>query len=244
MNKILENIFETKKFINSKNQTIDIHSETRKEQCEYLQNIIRNNNFKKSIEIGFAFGISTLAITEEIVNNGGSHLVIDKFQHSDWNGDGIDLVNQAGYTEKIEYFEEFCYVVLPLLLEKGRKFDFAYIDSTKQFDWLLVNFFYIDKLLEINGIIVFDDVSFPGIRKLLRYISQFPNYKVYSQNPNNNRMSQLRKLSKFLKLLPYHDKLLSIEILKPDFDLGINSHCVAIQKMNNDARNWDWHVSF
>ena len=244
MNKILENIFETKKFINSKNQAIAIHSETRKEQCEYLQNIIRDNNFKKSIEIGFAFGISTLAITEAIVNNGGSHLVIDKFQNSDWNGDGIDLVNQAGYTEKIEYFEEFCYVVLPSLLEKGRKFDFAYIDSTKQFDWLLVNFFYIDKLLEINGIIVFDDVSFPGIRKLLRYISQFPSYKVHSQNPINNRMSKSRKLAKFLKLLPQHDKLLSIEILKPDFDLGINSHCVSIQKINNDTRNWVWHVTF
>lgn len=244
MNTILENIFETKKFINSKNEIIDIHSETRKDQCEYLQNIIRDNNFKKSLEIGFAFGISTLAITEAIVNNGGSHLVIDKFQNSDWNGDGIDLINQAGYTEKIEFYEEFCYIILPSLLEKERKFDFAYIDSTKQFDWILVNFFYIDKLLEINGIIVFDDVSFPSIRKLLRYISQFPNYKVHSQNPKNNRISKSRKLARFLKVLPQHDKLLSAEILKPDFDLSINSHCVAIEKISNDAREWDWHVTF
>ena len=98
MNKFLENIFATKKFTNSKNQIIDIHSETNRGQCEYLQNIIKKNNFKSSIEIGFAYGISTLAITEEIVNNGGQHLVIDKFQNTGWGGNGIDLINQAGYS--------------------------------------------------------------------------------------------------------------------------------------------------
>jgi len=244
MNKILEKIFDTKKFTNSKNQIIDIHSETRKEQCIFLQDIIKKNKFKNSIEIGFAYGMSTLAITEEIVNNGGQHLVIDKFQNTGWGGNGIDLIKQAGYSEKVEFFEEFCYIILPSLLEKGRKFDFAYIDSTKQLDWLLVDFFYLDKILDVNGIIVFDDVIFPGIRKLLRYLSQFPNYKVYSQFPINYEQSKSRKLAKLLKLLPHPEKLLKEEILKTDFELGINSHAIALQKIDNDKRNWDWHVNF
>lgn len=244
MNQILEEIFDTKKFTNHKNQIIDIHSETRKEQCVYLQDIIKNNNFKNSIEIGFAYGISTLAITEEIVNNGGQHLVIDKFQNTVWGGNGMDLIKQSGYSEKVEFFEEFCYIILPSLLEKGRKFDFAYIDSTKQLDWLLVNFFYVDKILDVNGIIVFDDVIFPGIRKLLRYISQFPNYKVHSQFPTNYEQSKSLKLAKLLKSLPKQEKLLKEEILQTDFELGINSHAVALQKIDNDNRKWDWHVNF
>ena len=244
MNTLLEKIFESNKFINSKNQIIQIHSETKKNQCEYLQNIIRTNNFKKSIEIGFAYGMSTLAITEEVVSNGGNHVVIDKFQNSDWNGNGLDLINQAGYTEKIEFYENFCYEVLPSLLKDGREFDFAYIDSTKLFDFLLVDFFFIDKILDINGIIVFDDLGWLSVKKLLRFISQFPNYEVYSQFPQNYKLSKKRKLLKLLKLMPLSNKFLSSEILKSDFELGINCNCIALKKIDNDKRNWDWHVTF
>ncbi len=244
MNDILEKIFDTKNFTNSKNELIKIHSETSKKQCEFIQNIIKINNFSKSIEIGFAFGISTLAILEEVVKNKGRHLVIDKYQNTIWGGNGVDLINQAGYSTKLDFIEEFCYVVLPSLLEKGEKFDFAYIDSTKQFDWLLVDFFYLDKLLEINGVIVFDDLNFPGIRKLLRYISQFPNYKIYSQFPENYKTSKLKKIATLLKYLPNSEKFVKEEILKTDFELGINAHCVAIIKIADDKRNWDWHMKF
>ena len=51
MNELLENIFDTKKYTNSKNQIIDIHSETSRNQSEFIQNIIKTNNIKKSLEI-------------------------------------------------------------------------------------------------------------------------------------------------------------------------------------------------
>jgi hypothetical protein len=130
------------------------------------------------------------------------------------------------------------------LLQSDEKFDFAYIDSSKQFDGLLVDFFYLDKILNINGIIVFDDVGFPGIRKLLRYLSQFPNYKIYSQFPQNNAPSLLRRAARILRRIPVIKKLIKEEILLSDFELGINSSCVALQKIDHDKRNWEWHVNF
>ena len=107
-------------FLNSKNEVVKIHSETGKGQCEYLQNIIAENNFKKSVEIGLAYGISSLAITEAISKNNGTHFIIDKFQYTDWGGNGIDLLNLAGYSDKIEFSENFCYEALPALLDQGR----------------------------------------------------------------------------------------------------------------------------
>ncbi|MFI5156436.1 MAG: class I SAM-dependent methyltransferase, partial [Chitinophagales bacterium] len=210
---------------------VQIHSETSKKQCEFLQKIIIDNKFKKSIEIGFAFGISTLAIIEEVVKNGGNHLVIDKFEKN-WNNVGHDLIFQAGYTKYLEFHEEYCYVALPKLLGEGRKFDFAYVDSTKQMDWLLVDFFFLDKILTINGVIVFDDVEFPGVRKLLRYISQFPNYKVYDTYPVSRRSSRWKRAASILKFLPKSNKYLKENILLSDFDLRINSGCVALQKLD------------
>jgi predicted O-methyltransferase YrrM len=86
MNSTLDKIFETRQFVQSDGKIINIHSETGREQCLFLQEIIKKNSFKKSIEIGFAYGISTLAITEAISENGGTHVVLDKFQNSDWGG--------------------------------------------------------------------------------------------------------------------------------------------------------------
>lgn len=244
MNKFLEKIFETKKFLNRNQEIIAVHSETPREQCLFLEKIISDNGFKKSIEIGFAYGTSTLAITEAISKNSGLHFVIDKFQLDDWGGNGLDLIEQAGLSKNLEFCDKYCYEILPELLKKERYFDFAYIDSTKQLDWILVDFFYIDKLLEINGIIVFDDAGFPGIRKILRYISQYPNYKIYAVFPKNYKYSRKRKLLNLLKYLPKSNLYIKDEILNTDFNLKINSGCIAMQKIDHDKRNWDWHVNF
>jgi predicted O-methyltransferase YrrM len=244
MNPILEKIFETKKFTNSRNETIDIHSETPRGQCEFLQTLIRENSVTDTLEIGFAYGMSTLAIVEEIAKRNGHHIVIDKFQFEHWGGNGLDLVKQAGYDQSITFIEKYCYAVLPELMQSGRKIDLAYIDSTKQFDWLLVDFFYIDKLLKVGGIIVFDDVAFPSIRKLLRFISRFPGYKVYAQFPASRPSSTFKKMAGWLKILPGSGKFLRSEVLTTDHSLGLNTNCIALQKTDEDRRSWDWHIDF
>jgi predicted O-methyltransferase YrrM len=244
MNALLEDLFKTKKFRNSSNEIIDINSETSRGQCEYLQSLIRENGFTDSLEIGFAYGMSTLAIVEEIAKRNGHHTVIDKFQIADWGGNGLDLVKQAGYGPNLTFIEKYCYEVLPELMQNGRKIDFAYIDSTKQFDWLLVDFFYIDKLMKVGGIVVFDDVAFPSIRKLLRYLSGFPGYIVHSQFPASVPPSAFRKLAGLLKILPKAKRLFRPEIFVTDHELGLNAHCIALRNIYEDKRSWDWHTDF
>ncbi len=244
MHPILTSIFETRKFTTKTGEVVEVNSETSKKQCEFLQQIIRDNKFKSSIEIGLAFGMSALAITEEVVKNGGKHLTIDKFENNGWHGYGLDLLEQANLRDQVEFHEEFCYITLPQLLAQNRKFDFAYIDSTKQFDWLLVDFFYLDKLLEINGVIVFDDAAFPGIRKLLRFISQFPNYEIYRHYPSNKPEADSSKIKLFKKLFSNANNILKEELIHSDYELGVNTYCLAIRKIAEDTRNWDWHVNF
>lgn len=246
MHSLLEELFKTRSFISNEGKNIQIHSETSRDQCIFLQKIISENNFKKSIEIGFAYGISTLAIIEAITKNGGIHVAVDKFEKTDWEGIGLDIISQAGYKYHLEFIEEFCYFALPGLLEANRQFDFAYVDSTKQFDWLLIDFFYIDKLLSIHGVIVFDDVDFPGINKLVRFILSLPNYKIYAAcSPVKAKISKKKKqLLSVLKYIPKVMNCLSIEIQNTDDDLGINYRCLAVIKTADDERNWDWHKNF
>lgn len=244
MHPLLENIFLTKKFLSSKGETIRVSSETPKAQCLFLKKIINDNNFKNTLEIGLAYGVSTLAILEEVAKKNGRHCAIDKFENDGWEGYGLDLIQQAGYSEYLDFIDKYCYEALPELMLAGKKFDFAYIDSTKQFDWLMLNFFYIDKLLVKGGIVVFDDVVFPGIRKLLRYVSRFPNYKIYAQFPQNSPDSAFMPLAKLLRLLPKSKRVLKSDLFVTDHELGVNAACIALQKIDDDKRKWDWHVDF
>jgi predicted O-methyltransferase YrrM len=244
MNSILEEIFSTGQFKASSGDYVQVHSETPREQCVYLQDLISTHGYKFSLEIGLAFGMSALAIGEAVVKNGGKHLVMDKFQYDEWGGHGMDLLRQAGYENHVEFKEEFCYVLLPKLLEEGRRFDFAYIDSTKLLDWLMVDFFYLDKLIEPGGMIVFDDLKFNSIKKLLRYLVQLPHYEVYNQFPSNEPMELKWKVAGILKYIPGMKKILREDLLVTDYALGLNSRCVAIKKIGNDERKYNWHVKF
>ena len=96
----------------------------------------------------------------------------------------------------------------------------------------------------MNGVIVFDDANFPGIRKLLRYICQYPGYKIYATFPENYKNGRKRRLLNLFRYLPKSSYFIREDIITSDFELNINSGCVAIQKIDDDKRNWDWHVNF
>jgi predicted O-methyltransferase YrrM len=244
MNSVLEKILEDRSYTFKDGSVLHLHSHTPKNQCEFLQKIIKNNRLKASIEIGFAFGTSTLAICETIKENGGTkHVVIDKFENSHWGGSGLQLANEAGYESFLDFKEDFCYLVLPTLVQKGNKFDFAYIDSVKEFDWILNNFFYLDKLLMPGGIIILDDVVYPGVRKVARFINRLPHYEILDQHPENT-MGAKHIVSKVLSILPFKEKLFRNDLLNSDYSLGINCRCVAFRKVKEDYRNWDWFSDF
>ena len=91
---------------------------------------------------------------------------------------------------------------------------------------------------------MYDDVSFEGIRKLFRYISKFPNYKIHSQFPENPPSTFTRKLVELLRYLPKSQRVLKSEIIESDFELGINAGCIALEKIDEDKRDPFWHVDF
>jgi predicted O-methyltransferase YrrM len=245
MSRILEEVFKENAFKRNSGEIISFNSHTPLDQCLFIQQMIYDNNLKKSLEIGFAHGLSTLAICEAIAKNGGTkHIVIDKFEATHWENIGLELISRWDYTEMLDYRETYCYETLAELIVKREQVDFAYIDSVKQFDWILSNFFLIDKILKVNGCIIFDDVGWQGIRKVTRFICKMPSYKIIGSIPPN-RINKKRQLIKFLiRNIPGSEKLFRDDILHTDGDLGINTRCVAFKKTGDDMRNWDWNINF
>jgi predicted O-methyltransferase YrrM len=245
MSKILEELFLTNSFKRESGDIVTFNSHTPLEQCLFIQQIIKDHGLKKSIEIGFAHGLSALAICEGVKNNGGTkHIVIDKFESTHWSNIGLELVSKFGFGQIIDYREKYCFETLAELINGNEKFDFAYIDSVKQFDWILTDFFLLDKLLMENGCIIFDDVSWPGIRRVVRFVSKLPSYKILGSVPQNRINRKRQFISSLVRIIPDKEKLFRDDVLVTDSDLGINSRCVAFKKIKNDDRNWDWNTNF
>ena len=58
----------------------------------------------------------------------------------------------------------------PRLAAAGSRIQFAFIDGWHTFDHALVDFFFVDRMLDVGGIVVIDDVGYPSIRRLCHFI--------------------------------------------------------------------------
>ena len=96
-----------------------------------LQKLIAEKRPSVTMEIGLAYGLSTLFICEALASVGGKrHIAIDAFQSSIWGGIGLHHVRTAGYGNLLELREELSQDALPRLVAEGVKVDLAYIDGT------------------------------------------------------------------------------------------------------------------
>ena len=171
--KHLINYFKTI-FLNKK--AVKIHSNIKKQEGDFIAEIIIKFSLKKCLEVGMAFGISAIYILQ---NKNTTLLSIDPFQSLQWKNSGMDIIKNFEFEKRHSLIEDKSYIVLPELLKKNEEYDFIFIDGFHTFDYTLIDFFYADKLLKINGIIIIDDVLHNGVKKCVNYINT--NYNSYKK---------------------------------------------------------------
>jgi Methyltransferase domain len=111
---------------------------------------------KTMLEIGMANGAATLAILSALSQLDGERLLIsiDPNQSTQWHNAGVNNVKANGFSGMHRLIEEPDYVALPELLRQQLALDAAYVDGWHTFDYVLLDFFYIDKLLPVGGLSV------------------------------------------------------------------------------------------
>ena len=159
---------------------VKIHSAIKKEEGQNIQKIIKKYKLKKCLEIGMAFGISAFYILT--ADKDVSLISIDPFQKdpNQWNSMGLKLIKKMDLSQKHHFIEDLSYISLPKLLSTYNKnyFDFIFIDGWHTFDYTLIDFFYADKLLRKDGIMMIDDALHEGVKKFVKYIeTNYKNYK-------------------------------------------------------------------
>jgi len=225
---------------------LSLHSHTSRAQAEFLEQQVRSINASVTLEIGLAYGISALCIAEAIRHQPGArHIVIDPFQNTDsWQGLGLLNLGRAGLAEIIDFREEPAQMALPKLIDEGVRIDFAYIDAGKRMDDMLIFVHFLQRLLRIGGLIAFDDLSFPGIRKALRYILQQEHFQLKAAFGVQSVTATRKLASRLARALPGGNRIFAPELLLLDSELGIATNCVVVEKIAEPGNKWDWHPFF
>jgi predicted O-methyltransferase YrrM len=214
-----------------------------------LQEVIRAVRPAVAVEVGLAFGISTLYILEALKETGGDKLIgMDPAQHDNhWRGGGMHNIRQAGYESLYEFHESASQQVLPKLAAEGQRIDFAFIDGWHTFDHTLIDFFYIDQILKVGGILVFDDVSYPPIRRVCDFILTNRDYDLYDcvRLKTNNSLSRQVKyvLNRLLQPFIRTDKTTARDALQKEQRID-DVYFLALRKCSDDSRRWDHFVHF
>jgi predicted O-methyltransferase YrrM len=178
-NPVLREILATRTTRDADGRAVALDSFIDTATAEALYRQIRTQKPRLAVEVGMANAISSLAILTALEENGGEGrlISIDPNQSTQWRGCGRTAVSRAGLAGRHRLLEEPDSLALPRLLAEGLKVDFGYIDGWHTFDYALVDFWYLDKMVPKDGVIAFNDCGWPAVERVIRFVGTHRRYR-------------------------------------------------------------------
>jgi len=237
MNRIIKQIYESRFVQDADGNNISpFPTAISEESGAILYDFIRDRGLHNTIEVGMAYGLSTLYICEaHNVCGCGHHVSIDPYQEKYYKSIGRLNIQRAGLEKYSTVYIAPSHSVLPKLISSDERFDLAFIDGSHLFDYALVDFFYIDMLLKQEGYVVLDDMWLPQIRKLASFILKNRAYKAV---PVTSRLGLGARWFRFKRRLVQNP-------LQLDYSFKLSPYNIYImQKTGTDSRTPTFHKFF
>jgi len=146
-----------------------------------LREWVRREDASRTLETGLGFAISTLFIFEALLANGSEvrHVAADPFQfkslpmhRTTYVGVGLQILEDAGVRDQVEFYEEESQIVLPRLLSEGRQFDLAFLDGNHRFEAVFLDLIYSGRLLKEGAVVFVDDVQLAGVARAVEFCTK------------------------------------------------------------------------
>ena len=195
----------------------------------------------RTLEVGCAYGLSSLHIASALAGRPGAHhVIVDPDESTAWSGVGVTNLDRAGI-DFYELREEPSEIALPQLLKEGAEFDLAFIDGWHTFDQTLIDMYYANRLVKVGGYIIIDDADWISVSKAISYFAKYPCYRIVASaaGPVTRVVNVLWRLGK-----PFAELLFPRWLYDYFYGLGKYPSMVALQKVTEDNRDWKWFRSF
>jgi predicted O-methyltransferase YrrM len=243
MTPLIESLYTTHTTVSSTGEVIEIHSEISREEGRLLHDLIANDpSIKRTLEVGCAYGLSSLHICEALRGRPGAHhTIVDPFQMTDWRGLGVQNLDRSGidFYQLVEEKSEFA---LPRLVQtEPGTFDFIFIDGWHTVDQTMVDAFFSLRLLRTGGVLVLHDCDRIGIDRIVSYLEKYPCLRVLATLDRPPAVTLRGKVREALGG-PIPQFFLP-EKPKERFRRK-RSRIVALKKIGDDDRPHDWYAPF
>jgi predicted O-methyltransferase YrrM len=140
------------------------------EEGMWLYNLFRDAKPRATLEIGLAYGYSTMYFLAAIRENGfGHHTAVDPFQ-SHYYGIGRCRPQSLGMSDSFCFIQEKSVSALVHFADRGETFEVIFIDGGHRFDDAFVDFTLSAELCPMGGCIILDDMWMPSIRRAVAFI--------------------------------------------------------------------------
>lgn len=251
-NPLLAEVYASKKVPVSDGGEAPMNVYIPREEGDHLYSLVRHLRPLTTVEVGMANGLSTLFIAEALEDNGaGSHIAIDPFQATEWRSAGVELIRRAGLSKRVQLRESCSHQALPEVERAGLRAQFVFVDGAHLFDYVLTDFLCIDRILDVGGLVAFDDSDWPAVRSAIRYVLSnreyeiaFPELVIEYRPPAPTRSA--RVLRTLARKFPRLGSKFRTDFLIPDESIGVQGRCVVLRKLGEDGRDSQsrCHVEF
>ena len=155
--------------------SIDTITRIPPEQGMLLHQLCRSIQPRATLEIGMAYGFSSLFILAALAQNQkGRHTAIDPVQRSYWHGIGLTLAIESSPlladSNGFRLIEDRSDRAATDLVREGESFDLIFIDGNHRYDDVLVDFYLYAQLVSNGGFIVLDDMWMRSVRTAADFI--------------------------------------------------------------------------
>jgi predicted O-methyltransferase YrrM len=247
MNSIIEEIYRTGVVRDRFNNEYELHSSIDRIEGEFIFQLIKSEpDICKTLEIGCAYGLSSLFICSALSERKSArHIMIDPLQQELWNDVGVSNLQRSGF-DFFELIEEGSEFILPKMAQnESGTFDLVFVDGWHTFDHTLLDLFYANLLLRKDGYLVIDDCSLPSVAKAVSYISKYPSYQIAQECPPR---TEFRRALRNIITTVIPQSISGYVVPKILYDKyyirTLFSRMVALKKVEEDERDWDWFISF
>ena len=245
MNRLIEHIYTNGTVVGKTGRVHELNSAIGKDKGEFLYGLISDDpTISKTLEVGCAYGLSSLYICEALRGRAGArHTIIDPHQNTVWDGAGVRNLRQVGveYADLIESGSE---IALPQLMVSGKgPYDFIFIDGWHTFDHTLIDCFYATRLLRVGGVLALDDVDWDSVGRVVDFLLTYPCYEDIGRVTRVRPRGWKGKLAMTLAEPMGRQtvkRLVSPNLYHKIFD-DRYTRMIALRKQSEDTRTWTWH---
>ncbi len=176
---VLREMLATGEIVGATGERIKVRSQISLVFAEALYRTVLQFQPRVVLEVGMAYGVSTLAILAALQKLGsdGRLVSIDPHQTIYWHSGGLLNLSRAGLQSRHQWIGESDFLALPRLLAEGFQPGLAYIDGWHTFDYTLLDLYYIDKMLGVGGVVGLNDCGFPAVHKAINFFLSHRRYE-------------------------------------------------------------------